>query len=427
MSTIPFRAALFDLDGTLLDSLYVWKRVDEVFFARRGMEVPPDYNLAIAGMSYRETAQYTVAHYVPGEEWQDVVDEWKELSQIEYDRYVQLKPGSLEYLRMLKREGVKLAVTTAMPPEQFTPCLERLNVLDLFDVLCSTEHTGGRGKATGEVYLLAAQQLGVQPQDCAVFEDVLAGIVGAKQAGMRAFCIRDPHAKKDFGRMEEIADGMLDSISEMRNFHAFPESRRCVIFTAHCEGARNKVYAAQANDYVLCADGGWKIAAQMGVKPDLVIGDFDSAEAPQVGNVEKHPVMKDDTDTMLCVKRAIRMGFDEIQIIGGFGGRFDHTFANLQTMKYAVDRDVRISMIDGNCMATMLRNGSTRIPRRKGKLSLFAFDEKVRGITAKGVLYPLEDGELTNSFPLGTSNEFMADAAEISVKEGALLIIQTDD
>lgn len=427
MSKIPFRAALFDLDGTLLDSLYVWRRVDELFFVNRGLPVPEDYGRAIAGMSYRESAQYTVDHYASDEKWEDVVDEWMRLAADEYAHRVPLKPGSLEYLRMLRREGVKLAVVTAMPPELFVPCLENLGVKELFDELCSTEQTGGRGKAEGEIYLLAAKKLGVKPEDCAVFEDVLAGIQGAKKAGMRAWCIKDDYSKKDFPAMEELADGMLDSISGMREYHDFPAPKRCVVITAYCEGDPNLAYGPEPGDFILCADGGWKLAEKLGVKPDLVIGDFDSSEAPEGENIERHPVMKDDTDTMLCLKHGMKLGYDRFLFVGGFGGRLDHTLANLQTLNYAAVRGVHAEICDGNCRATVVCNGTVRIPRRPGKLSLFSMGDRCTGITTSGLLYPLDNGELTNTFPLGVSNEYTADEATVTVKDGILLIVQTDD
>ncbi len=223
MSKIPFRAALFDLDGTLLDSMNVWKRVDEIFFAGRGMAVPEDYGRKVAGMSYRETAEFTVAEYLPGETVQGLLDEWSRLSLREYAERVPLKPGAADYLRMLRRAGVRLAVTTALPPSMYEPCLKRLGVFALFDELCSTEHTGGRGKAGGEVYLLAARRLNVPPEDCAVFEDVLAGIAGAKRVGMRAYCVRDAHSEKDFPAMAALADGCVDTLDQMRAYHDFVE------------------------------------------------------------------------------------------------------------------------------------------------------------------------------------------------------------
>ena len=427
MAKIPFRAALFDLDGTLLDSMYVWSRVDEVFFAARGLPQPEDYGRAIAGMSFRESAQYTVERYLPGENWRDVCAEWTRLAELEYARNVRLKPGSLPYLRMLRRAGVKLAVATALTPNLYAPCLANLGIGDLFDAVCSTDHTGGRGKATGEVYLLAAKQLGVAPEDCAVFEDVLAGIEGAKAVGMRAYCVRDSHARKDFDAIARVADGMVDSLEEMRAYHEFAPSPRCVIFTARCEGDLRAAYAPEPGDRILCADGGWKLARALGATPELVIGDFDSAEPPASGAVERHPVMKDDTDTMLCVKRGLREGCERFWIVGGFGGRFDHTMANVQSLAYAAARGASAGMADGFCRAFALRNGAMRLARRPGKLSLFSLSDRCRGVTLRGALYPLEDAELTGDFPLGVSNEYAADEVEISVADGTLLIVQTAD
>jgi len=328
---------------------------------------------------------------------------------------------------MLKREGVKLAVVTAMPPELFVPCLEHLGVLELFDELCSTEQTGGRGKAEGEIYLLAAEKLGVAPCDCVVFEDVLAGIQGAKKAGMRAWCVKDSFSEKDFSTMEAIADGMLDSMNDMRAYHDFPAPKRCVVVTAYCEGDPKAAYDPQDGDFILCADGGWKLAETLGVKPDLVIGDFDSSEAPEAGNIERHPVMKDDTDTMLCLKHGMKLGYDSFLFVGGFGGRLDHTLANLQTLNYAAVRSVRAEFRDGKCSATVVCNGTVCVPRRPGKLSLFSMGDRCSGITTEGLLYALNDGELTNTFPLGVSNEYIADKATVTVKDSILLVVQTDD
>lgn len=427
MRKIPFKAALFDLDGTLLDSLDVWKRVDESFFESRGMTIPEGYGRAIAGMSYRESAEYTIANYLPGESWEALVEEWMRMVEEEYAQRVPLKHGSMTYLRLLKRRGVKLAVTTAMPERLFKPCLEHLGVIDLFDAFCSTDDTGGRGKASGEVFLLAAERLGVQPSDCAVFEDVIDGVCGAKKVGMKVWCVKDRHSERDFPAIAQVADGMLDSILDMRAVHDFEPSPRCVVFTAYCEGDPAAAYAPEPGDLVLCADGGWRLAERCDVKPDLVIGDFDSSAAPAVGNIERHPVMKDDTDSMLCLRHGLRMGYERFLFVGGFGGRLDHTLANLQTLTFAARFGARAEMCDGRTWATVVQNGSVSIKRRPGKLSMFSMGDRCRGITSVGTIYNLTDGELDNFFPLGVSNEFTADEATVTVKDGTLLIMTTDD
>ena len=424
---LPFRAALFDLDGTLLDSMYVWSRVDELFFESRGLRQPEDYGRALAGKSYRESAEYTIERFGLKERWEDIVAEWTRLAREEYARRVPLKPGALDYLRMLKREGIRLAVATALPPVLYEPVLDHHGIRDMFDALCSTDDAGHRGKQGGEVFLLAASRLGVAPADCIVFEDVLEGIQGAKRAGMRAFCVRDAASAHAFEQIAAIADGMVDSLAEMRRYHAFPENRRrCVIFTALCEGDVGAAWDPRPDDYVLCADGGYLLARSAGAKIDGILGDFDSAEMPAGEAAERFPVEKDDTDSMLCLKRGLAMGLDDFLIVGGLGGRVDHTLANFQALNFAAVRGARAVMCDGRTWAAVLRGpGEIRIPRRAGKLSVFAMDAECRGVWERGVKYPLTDAVLTNDFPLGVSNEFAADCATVRVEEGTLLILVT--
>ena len=105
---LSMRAAIFDLDGTLLDSMYVWHAVDERFFAERGLTLTPDYAKAIAGMSYRETALYTKKRYGLPEPWEEIVQIWTRMAEREYRENVRLKPGAEAYLRALKARGVAL-------------------------------------------------------------------------------------------------------------------------------------------------------------------------------------------------------------------------------------------------------------------------------------------------------------------------------
>ncbi len=395
LSKIPFSAAIFDLDGTLLDSLWVWQKVDEEFFAVRGMKKPADYARAIQGMSFREAAVYTVRRFGLAESADAVMDEWMRMTVEAYANDVLLKPGALSYLRALKRADVKLAVATANRRELFGPTLERCGALSLFD---------------------------------AVFEDTLEGVTGAKAAGMRAYAVRDGGNDHHSERIAAIADGVIDDFTDMEHLHPLPAPGRCVIFTARCEGDPARAYAPVAGDCVLCADGGWRLARCIGVEPDLVIGDFDSSDEPAALSTVRVPVEKDDTDTMLCLKKGLSLGYDDFLIVGGFGGRVDHTLANFQALHYAARQNARAAMCDGNSWAAVLRDGAMCVPANalgEGapvKLSVFALSDVCRGVTLRGTKYPLEEGELTNAFPLGVSNEFAAPEAEISVREGALLI-----
>jgi len=213
---IPFRGALFDLDGTLLDSMYVWMEVDNRFFARLGMTTPPDYAKALSGLSYRQMAEYTKERFHLPESWEEIVGIWKRMALEEYQLRVPLKSGSLEYLTYLKSQGVRMAVTTVQPREMFIDCLRRNGIYNLFDAFCSAEEPS---KEDGAIYLRAAEKLGLPPRDCAVFEDVYEGILGAKRVGMRAFCVYEPTSAHRHDKIIPIADAMLDTIWDMAKYH----------------------------------------------------------------------------------------------------------------------------------------------------------------------------------------------------------------
>jgi len=420
-TNLPFSAAIFDLDGTLLDSMYVWTRIDEIFFESRGLEIPADYGHALAGKSYRESAEYTIERFGLTQSWEEIVKEWTSLAIAEYAHHVQLKPGALKYLRALKRAGVKLAVATALPEYLYRPCLENCGILNMFDALCSTDDTGGRGKRDGEVFLLAASRIGAEPSDCVVFEDVPDGLRGAKKAGMLAYGVRDSAGKKGHADMAAIADRMIGHFDELER----PDNpRRCAIFTACCAGDPAAAYEPREGDLVLCADSGYVLAEKAGVAPHYIIGDFDSASMPAGENVIRHPVVKDDTDTMLCVRFALDRGIEDILIVGGIGGRIDHTLANLQTLAFIAARGARAELCDGRIHAYMLSGGqSLRIPATPGKLSVFAHGGACSGVCIRGTKYEVENAAITPDFPVGMGNDFTAGFADISVESGMLLVI----
>ena len=426
-SSIPFIAAIFDLDGTLLDSVWVWREVDRVFFGELGIAEPEDYARSVQGMSFRETAEYTVRRFGLSRTAEEVMDGWMRMTAEAYARRVALKPGALSYLRSLKRAGVKLAVATANREDLFGPTLRRCGAWELFDAVCTSAEVGDVCKDDGSLFQLAAHRLGVAPADCVVFEDTLEGVLGARRAGMGVYAVRDAGNDHNLDKIAALADGVMDDFTRMERFHGLGGRQRCVIFTSRCDGDVRRAYRHKAGDWILCADGGWQLAQKAGVKPDLVIGDFDSSEQPDEGPVERYPAEKDDTDTMLCLKKGLAMGYDDFLVVGGFGGRIDHTLGNLQAMRYAADRAAAIEMCDGESWATVVEGGAVHVPadvigEGNVKLSVFALDRECRGVTIRGAKWAIEDGAWTNGFPLGVSNEFAGGYAEISVEKGALLV-----
>lgn len=201
---------------------------------------------------------------------------------------------------------------------------------------------------------------------------------------------------------------------------------RCVIISAYNTSTIRRAVTLLDDDYIICADGGYLLAKKENIRPDLAIGDFDSMRLPEQPACEimRLPTKKDDTDTLACIRYAISRGFCDIVIVGGIGGRFDHSYANVQTLAFAARHGADAMLCDADTRILFVENGSCTVERIPGrKLSVFAYTETCSGVTLRGVEYPLTDAVLTQSYPIGVSNEFTADRAEITVKSGALLII----
>lgn len=208
-------------------------------------------------------------------------------------------------------------------------------------------------------------------------------------------------------------------------------NRRGVIVTAWVEGDLAELYSPAEGDLLLCADGGYELALERGLCPQVYLGDGDSSHSPSVVTGTQQiavPVEKDETDTLLCLRYAVRSGCREILLLGGIGGRLDHTLANLQAMAEIAPQVERISMEDACHKVFFLENGTLRFPRKDGwHLSLLSFSPRCVGVSASGVKYPLAEAELRNSFPLGVSNEFQGEEAVVTCKEGQLLVILSRD
>lgn len=203
---------------------------------------------------------------------------------------------------------------------------------------------------------------------------------------------------------------------------------KALIITPYLTTAIRSITNISEYDFILCADSAYLIAQREKITPHIVIGDFDHGTgghpSADTKNTVTVPCEKDDTDTMLCLKHAMKQGARDITILGGIGGRLDHTFANLQTLAFAESHGIHARLLGENDEAFLLK-GSIRLPKRREAwyLSVFAYDGICRGVTEKGTKYEVENADLDTNFPLGVSNEITADFAEISAKEGRLLII----
>ena len=197
---------------------------------------------------------------------------------------------------------------------------------------------------------------------------------------------------------------------------------RCFILCA--AGFDGFLDAPGAGDFVLAADGGYAHCKAAGIIPDEVLGDFDSLHyIPEDARV--FPVEKDDTDSMLAVRRGLQLGYREFLLYGSLDGtRLDHTVANFQTLQFLADRGAVGYLIGRDYILTVLKEDTLRFPAEStGILSVFCMGSDARGVTLLGLKYPLEEGTLTAGFPLGVSNHFTGTEASVSVKEGSLLLL----
>ena len=203
-----FSAAIFDFDGTLAETWPLWRRVDEIFFATRGLPFDEDASTTLATLGFAAGAQWCVERYRLRDEVADIVDEWNRLGAALYETEVRLRPGAEGYLRALRAAGVPLALATTNDPHVLG-AMRRVDVYGLFDeVVCGREVA--RGKDHPDIYLEAARRLGAEPEGCVVFEDILPGTLSAARAGMATVAVASSDPRQPAAELRRAADAWID-------------------------------------------------------------------------------------------------------------------------------------------------------------------------------------------------------------------------
>ena len=201
-----YKGAIFDLDGTLLDSMQVWVNVDQLFLGRRNIPVPPDYLGEIGKLAYYEAALYTIDRFHLQEKPEELIQEWHQDALIQYRDQVQLKEGSYQFLKFLKMNDIPFSVATASDPELYALTLKRNNVFDMFHSFTDLKETG-TSKGEPDIYLKAAEKMDLKPEECVVFEDILPGIRAAKKVNFHTVAVYDLYAsgtEKEFIKEADI-------------------------------------------------------------------------------------------------------------------------------------------------------------------------------------------------------------------------------
>ena len=183
-------------------------------------------------------------------------------------------------------------------------------------------------------------------------------------------------------------------------------------------------FAPKETDLVIGADAGYLKLESLGITPHLTVGDFDSlTEIPKNCEIIKHPIKKDDTDTMLAVKIGYDRGYKNFCLCGCAGKRLDHTLANLQTLSFIAEKGGKGYIFGDDFVATAVKENSISFPKnQKGNISVFSATDRCE-VSIKGLLYPLEKAEISYDFPLGVSNSFIGKPAEITIHKGTAIII----
>ncbi len=179
------------------------------------------------------------------------------------------------------------------------------------------------------------------------------------------------------------------------------------------------------DDLIIAADGGLKYLKEANIQPDIVIGDFDSlGYAPTGENIIKLNTDKDATDTYYAVEKGFDLGYRFFRIYCGTGGRIDHTVSNIQLLSHIAEKGGRGEMYDKDSILTAVKNGEFELSEKlSGYISVFSLSDESHGVYLENLKYELQDGVLTSTFSLGTSNEFVGKRGKIKVGDGTLLVV----
>lgn len=209
-----FKGAIFDLDGTLIDSMGVWETIDIKFLEKRNILLPKDYIEKINSMSFEEVAKYTIKRFNLNESVESLIKEWNDMAVYEYSHNIKLKPKVKEYLIKLKENNIKIGLATSSPKELYEPVLKNNKIYDYFDTFTSVEDVQ-RDKNHPDIYLYTAKKLSLKPNECIGFEDILIGVNTLKKADFNAVGVYDKYSHKDIDKIKAVCDKFIYSFEEL--------------------------------------------------------------------------------------------------------------------------------------------------------------------------------------------------------------------
>lgn len=210
-------AVIFDIDGTLIDSMWIWTDIDELFLDKYGLQKPEGFHEGMEGKSYSETAQYFLDLFpsLPFTR-EELEQEWYDMAYEIYTTQMKLKKGAYEFIKSMHEKGVKLGIATSNNRGLAEGMLKNNGILDYIDSIW-TSCEAKAGKPNPAVYLHVAKDLGVIPAKCLVFEDVPNGILAGKNAGMKVCAVEDAFSKSQEDKKRELADFYIQDFDDLKN------------------------------------------------------------------------------------------------------------------------------------------------------------------------------------------------------------------
>lgn len=209
------KAVIFDLDGTLVDSMWMWKAIDIEYLGKFGISLPPTLQKDIEGMSFSETAVYFKETFQIPDSLDKIKADWNQMAYDKYTKEVPLKSGAKEFLEYCKENGIKIGIATSNSRELVDATLEALEIRDYFDcVMTACEVT--KGKPAPDIYLAVAEKIGVKPMECLVFEDIEMGILAGKNAKMEVCAVEDEFSMDQMELKKELADYYIKDYFEIK-------------------------------------------------------------------------------------------------------------------------------------------------------------------------------------------------------------------
>ena len=199
------KAVIFDLDGTLVDSMWMWKAIDIEYLGRFGLDLPPSLQKDIEGMSFSETAVYFKETFQIPDTLEEIKATWNRMAYDKYTKEVPLKKGVQKFLDYCKENGILLGIATSNSRELVDATLKALNIKEYFACVMTACEVA-KGKPAPDIYLAVAEKLQAEPSRCLVFEDIEMGIMAGKNAGMEVCAVEDEFSMNQIEAKKKLAD-----------------------------------------------------------------------------------------------------------------------------------------------------------------------------------------------------------------------------